>query len=267
MKELFYYTTNNGAGLPQVLALQIGDSYAGFTVSDKEGHHLYRVAYCTTEEWSETDLLSFFEKYDLAKQDFYDVQVAWNFSAATFVPARYFQLENSTGILSGLYGNIAGSSVIAESVAEWQLQTTYAAPANVLEVVKRIFPAAKYRHLRTLLLKKLTSNAAGALEVSFQTDSFTVIATKGSKLLLAETYTYSSPEDVLYYLLKICKQFSLLQQDVALQLSGLVDKQSALYRELYQYFIHIEFNVAAWGETMYPAHFFTSFNHLAQCAL
>jgi hypothetical protein len=50
-------------------------------------------------------------------------------------------------------------------------------------------------------------------------------------------------------------------------LSGLIDKQSALYKELYQYFINIEFSEAGWNMagTEYPAHFFTSLNDLAQC--
>ncbi len=266
LKELFYHTTEHEAGPPQVLALQIGEGYAGFTISDKEGVHLYRVAYCTAEEWNESSLLSFFEKYNLSQQDFYKVQVAWNFSAAAFVPAKHFQFEEASTLLTGMYGLGMAGSVVAEPVAEWQLQTAYAVPGIIIESVMKRFPAARCRHLRTMLLKKLTSHTEGVLDVSFETDRFSVIAAKEGRLLLAETYAYSSPEDVLFYLLKACGVFGLSQQHVALQLSGLIDKQSALYRELHQYFIQVQFREADWGETAYPAHFFTSFNELAKCA-
>jgi hypothetical protein len=47
----------------------------------------------------------------------------------------------------------------------------------------------------------------------------------------------------------------------------MIDQQSALYKELYQYFLHIEFRNASWTipADEYPAHFFTSLNELAQC--
>lgn len=266
MKELFYYNSNPESGLPLVLALQLGEAYAGFTISDKSGSNLYRVAYCIADEWDETTLLAFFDKYGLSQEQFYEVQVAWAFSFVTSVPARNFQFENATGVLTGLYGAAGMGNVVSESVPEWQLQTSYVLPVFVTETIKKKFPAAKHRHLRSLLLKKMISEPEGILQVVFETDRFMVVAAKHGRLLLAQTYEYACAEDVLYYLLRICNEFSLAQQEVVLQLSGLFDKQSALYRELYQYFIHVKINDASWGETTYPAHFFTSFNYLAQCA-
>ncbi|HNA96743.1 MAG TPA: DUF3822 domain-containing protein, partial [Chitinophagaceae bacterium] len=63
------------------------------------------------------------------------------------------------------------------------------------------------------------------------------------------------------------QQFSLSQQTVSVRLSGLIDKQSALYKDLYQYFREITFREAGWHtvEPEYPAHFFTSLNDLAPC--
>jgi hypothetical protein len=90
---------------------------------------------------------------------------------------------------------------------------------------------------------------------------------KDSKLILAQSFPYSTPEDVVYYLLKACQQFSLSQKEVSVHLSGLIDKQSSLFKELYQYFIHPEFREAGWNSgSEFPAHFFTSLNDLAQCA-
>ena len=107
--------------------------------------------------------------------------------------------------------------------------------------------------------------------VDFKTDSFSVVARQNGSLLLAQIFNYTSAADVLYYLLKICKQFSLPQNEVHVFLSGLVDKQSAMFKELYQYFLNIQFaslqNQVKLGESFndYPEHYFTSLSRLAAC--
>ena len=89
---------------------------------------------------------------------------------------------------------------------------------------------------------------------------------------MAQTYYYLKPEDVIFNLLKTCNRFSFSQDDVLLKVSGLIERQSALFKELYQFFLRIEFrNAPDWGsistgEVAYPAHYFTTLNDLAQCA-
>ena len=56
------------------------------------------------------------------------------------------------------------------------------------------------------------------------------------------------------------------QYEVQLSISGLVDKDSALYKELYSYFINIEFRNANWTHADHPNHFFTHLNDIVKCA-
>jgi hypothetical protein len=97
------------------------------------------------------------------------------------------------------------------------------------------------------------------------------VAVKDTSLLLAQIFSYQKAEDVLYWLLKICRQFSISQEQVILVLSGLIDKQSAVFKELYQYFLNIEFasienDIQLSGEFEdYPVHFFSSIFKLASC--
>ena len=85
-------------------------------------------------------------------------------------------------------------------------------------------------------------------------------------MLLAQTFQYKTPSDVVYYLIKACSQNSLSRKDVKVQLTGLIEKESFLYKELNQYFLNLEFRKAAWNsENEFPAHYFTSLNDLAKC--
>ena len=106
------------------------------------------------------------------------------------------------------------------------------------------------------------------IEVAFISNYFRVLVVKGKQILLAQMYTYTAPMDVLYYLLKIGKEFQIDQQEVALVLSGFIDEDSALYKEMYNYFSDVSFkpsSVNTLSETNYPQHFFTSLNNLVAC--
>ncbi len=143
----------------------------------------------------------------------------------------------------------------------------YAVPAEIKDWVSRKFPTARFWHQYSLDVRNsIGVTEEGRLQVDFRKEEFVVIATNRNNILLTQTFEYTTPEDVLFYLLKICNQFSLSRERVELQLSGLVDKQSSLYKELYQYFINIKFRNAQWNTGVeYPAHFFTSLNDLAKC--
>ncbi|MBK8951666.1 MAG: DUF3822 family protein [Chitinophagaceae bacterium] len=184
------------------------------------------------------------------------------------MPVRYFRHEEAGAIHAALFGKESSSNVVSELIAEWQLHNVYSLPVFVQQWMAEQYQAFRYFHQHTIALRNLLNNESGLIQADFCQNSFSIVAGKGNKLLLAQTYFYESPSDALYYLLKICQEFSLLQQDVQVQLSGFIDKESSLYRELHQYFIHISFRDADTVVTAEnPAHFFTSLNDLARCAL
>ena len=185
------------------------------------------------------------------------------------MPYKEFTDENAALLLKALFGVNEDSNITTEAIPEWQLYNVLAIPKDVADWIRNRFSSAKYVSQCAVSIKSAnTANAGGSMLVDFRTDDFSVMVTNQSKLLLAQTFSYSTPDDVVYYLLKVCQQFSLAQQEVQINLSGLIDKQSALYKELYQYFINVQFREAAWSipDNEYPAHFFTSLNDLARCA-
>ena len=135
--------------------------------------------------------------------------------------------------------------------------------------MKSKFSSGNYWHQYTIGIHHVKpEDSNGHLLVDLRANDFTVIAAKGNTLLLTQTFPYSTPADVLYYLLKTCHDYNLSQKQVLVSLSGLIEKDSALYKDLYQYFIHITFRSSNWetAEDEYPGHFFTSLNDLAICA-
>jgi Protein of unknown function (DUF3822) len=267
LKTLFHIQNKKEEGLPLVLSLSIGERHAAFAITNKMSGDLHELAYCSTDNTDAAALDSLKEIFPVLKNVFFQVLVSYDTQQSQLISSAGFNPDNAADIITALYGYAPGRVVVAEQVTGWQLQNVYSLATDIQQWINIQFPAARFHQLYSNGVKNLVNNEAGTLLIDFRQEDFVVIAGKGSRFLLAQTYSYTTPEDVLYYLLKICQQFSLSQNEVAVQLSGFIDRQSSLYKELYQYFVNISFREPGWNNTgEHPAHFFTSLNDLATCA-
>ncbi|MBL7747887.1 MAG: DUF3822 family protein [Chitinophagaceae bacterium] len=266
MKQLFHIDNPGETGLPQTLSLRIGEKYICYAITTKAGDQLHGLTYCTSAEWTETELEDFFTAYPALNEPFYQVLITYDSPFSSFVPFQDFKHEEAGAILSSLFGKATASLSVAEAVPEWQVFSVFAIPKEINDWVTRKFPSARCWHQYSVGARYLEkSHNEGHLLIDIRKEDFTLLAVHGGNLLLAQTYAYSTPEDVLYYLLRAANEFSLAKEECKVSLSGLVDEQSALYKELYQYFVHLEFRDASWDSGEYPRHFFTSLNDLARC--
>lgn len=186
------------------------------------------------------------------------------FPEAVLLPQRY--AGAAADVVPELYPT--GGTVQQDRIGEWQLTTAYAFPPALDAALHQAFPQAEYFHAFTPALKGHHGvDAPTQLQVHFAPRQFRVLARREGFLQLAQIYRYDSPLDVVYYLLRIAAETGLPGADTPLVLTGLIDEESALYRELYQYFTHLHFGTApgAHAEEGRPAHFFTSLYNLAQC--
>jgi uncharacterized protein DUF3822 len=186
------------------------------------------------------------------------------------VPSQYHNENSGKSLVGTIYGSRNGLSVIAEDVKQWQLHNVYAVPAEIKEWMDRVFPGYHRVHHYTMVLEMMPTDSSDHLLIDFTPGEFSFIVLKENKILIAQTLAYTTPEDILYYLLKTCNQFSLSRGEIQLFISGMIEKESQLYRELYLYFLNVSFREPGWKlhnsqDEEYPAHFFTSLNDLARC--
>jgi len=216
--------------------MRIGERHYSFAISDKAGTELYSLAYYSAGE-IHSDLLSdIFSQHAELHNSFYEVQVSYDHPGSILIPLQYHQEADTKTLLNTLYGSTIQSPVISEAINEWQLYNVYTVPGDVQDWVSRVFPAYKYRHNYTLGIRMIPGGSPDRMLIDFDTDEFSFIVVKQDKLLIAQTLSYTTPEDILYCLLKTCNQFSLSREEVQLSISGLIEKESQLFRELYLYF-------------------------------
>lgn len=188
------------------------------------------------------------------------------FADAILVPRKFFAQDSN--LLEVVYED-GGNIRFYDFASQWQLVNLYSLPRSIFEVINEQFSDATFRHVYTPALKVITEvDAPEQINVHILNKQFRIMVTMDNKLKLLQTYTFMAPMDVIYYLLKICNEFGMTQEQVHLTLSGFIEMESALYKDIYQYFTNISFAQHAaleMPEHNYPQHFFTSLHNLAAC--
>lgn len=181
------------------------------------------------------------------------------------VPSHHFTEESAAQFIVSLYGHETGR-LMYDEVAEYNLMVVHHVPHALVQEIKRIDDAL-IMHCYTCQLRT-NNDTADTIAVYFTGKEIRVVAKQESQLKQAQTYFYSTPLDVVYYLLLICQQYGFSQVDTTLVLSGMVSQDSAMYKELYQYFSNIHFwkpPVKTTLQSEYPPHFFSSLYNLVAC--
>lgn len=265
-------TQGNHDASQQVLSIRVGEHHFGFSISDLATNALIQLTWYMADETGHLDPAGVYEKHGELRQPFHKIMIGFDHPKSLLVPPGLYTESDPRLLLETMYGINGRHAIIREDIPGWQLQNVYAVPKETQDWLERHFPSAQYRHNYSVGIRQISTNDfEGSILVDFRANDFSLVASKAGRLLLVQTFSYSTPADVVFYLVKICQELSFQQETVRLGLSGLVEKNSNLYRELDHYFLHIQFREPSWqigtdSGQEYPPHFFTSLNDLALCA-
>jgi hypothetical protein len=265
LKTLFNIQSE-AADQPEMLLLELGADQLKFALYSKEEDRFSHIRIYETNEFDmEGDLVSILN--ELSQRKLAGVMACSSFPQALLLP------QNKTGEYTELFKNLFPEPVreiIKDDIPEWQIVNVYAFPLEIHKQLERSFSGLNFIHNFSCQLKNYNGfDQEDQISIDFSTRQFRVLVKKQGKLELAQIYSYVRPLDVVYYLLKINSEMGMDQSEVLLVLSGLVEKDSALYQVLHDYFSNIVF--AGTGKTRFPEnelplHFFASIKNLAECA-
>lgn len=143
----------------------------------------------------------------------------------------------------------------------------FAVPHAVHKVLQKHFHSVTYRPAQACI--PATGGEANSIHVFFVDHQIRVAVYQHHQLQLVQQYSFGVPLDVVYYLLKMCTEFGLSQQETLLSVSGFIGAGSPLYKELHQYFLNIRFSdldSVTIEDQPAPRYYFSSLFNLAQCA-
>lgn len=186
------------------------------------------------------------------------------FPDVTLVPR---QLATEKG-LNGFINYGTKDKVFVDDVAEQDVQIVYTIPDAFYNLLMQQ-SNSRTMHVHTAAIKMQPTGIAYYISLHFTSKEFRVLAVKNGQLQLAQIYPFTAPLDVVYYLLMISAQYGMPQSDTVVEMSGLVDESSALYKEVFQYYTQVQLAAPhqySWQHSEYQPHFFSSIFNLAACA-
>jgi Protein of unknown function (DUF3822) len=155
------------------------------------------------------------------------------------VPAILNSESGKEQLLQLVHGPQTNRVLVKDIVLQQSVVNHYAVDAGLASLLNKRFPKGEWWHVQSLLLTKTAAGEARiTATISFNEVQLTV--ERNGNWLLLQSYSYHTPEDVLYYILNSMQQLELTQEETTVYLQGMIDQQSALYDVLYLYILNLK---------------------------
>jgi hypothetical protein len=270
LKRLFNIKNGEAAGNDSdVLICELSNYHICYAIADAGFKKVNTLIYYESE--TPITAAGFSETYSdegLDENEFSKRIISCGFPQVAFVPVSLFKKDEPGLFLEGT-GIQQNDPVYYDDVTQQNLAVVYSLPQLIADEIMQN-EAVEMINSFTPSLKNINAiQANDQIHVQFNRKEIRILVVKNNQLQLAQTYAYAAPLDVVYYLLAICNQFELSQSS-AVVLAGLIDENSAMYKELHQYFSNMSFagnSDFSLFANDYPQHFFSSIYNLASCVL
>lgn len=210
-----------------------------------------------------------FHQKEILSKKFKKVCVCYSFRESVLIPFSLYDRQKDSTLMNMMFGDLnSNQTILTDVVTDESLYNTYRVSSAISEVIQNQFTDASNTHQYTLLLKR-SAEETDHLSVIFYTQKVIVRLIKDGRCQLVNTFNYQTPEDVSYVLLNICDQFKI--ENAHLIISGLLEENSPLYKEVYKYFNEIELATLSEGSlyseeiTKFPSHYFSYIFAIDQC--
>ncbi|MBC8753763.1 DUF3822 family protein [Kordia sp. YSTF-M3] len=194
----------------------------------------------------ETEINTIFEQHaEILEQSFQAVTVSHINTLSTFVPKPLFSDKNLADYLK--YNNkiLANDYMTFDVISNNDMVNVYIPYVNINNLFFEKYGAFTYRHFATILIENIFQLSNNSEEptvyVHVQKEQFEIIIIQNKKLLLYNSFEYSSSEDFIYYLLFTLEQLELNTNTLQLYFLGDISKEDVLYTVAYTYIRNVDF--------------------------
>ncbi|MCX7549427.1 DUF3822 family protein [Xanthomarina sp. F2636L] len=179
------------------------------------------------------------------QNNFNKVHVVYVNELATIVPKPLFNEDYLADYLKFNSKILKSDFIVYDNLEINDSVTVYVPYVNINNYIYETFGSFTYNHFSSILVEKILQIEKHADDVKFYVhvnkDHFEIVVSNQGKLILFNTFDYSSKEDFIYYILFTMEQLGLNPEKTNLVLLGDIDKESNLFTILYTYIRHISF--------------------------
>jgi hypothetical protein len=233
-----------------VLHLVFGTESLSFMAADSRGMVL------ALESWEYANATKPFEQFEreprriLMEEPIFQLPFSRKHTAVfhpnvTLVPRRLFQHAALPDYFN-LILKPAEYQYAYEELPEFDAYLVYATEKAQANLLAAVFPKSRIHHLAVPILRYIRSMAGisdHTVFVNLRSNIAQVAVLERQNLLLFNSYSFSAPTDLLYFILLAYDQFKLDPKHTPLTVAGNILKDSELYRILFRFVQEVRFAV------------------------
>jgi len=179
------------------------------------------------------------KKVDCAQMSWQRVDIAVASQKITIAPHAFMEDANDLNIISAAYSVTPGEKILSEPVFDLGPVTAILVPGYISEFCAAIFPSSFLRNEAAVfvkgILRKHSQLIARQVFINIYHDFFEISVIQGLRLLYLNAFRYSSPSDVLYYVIFVLEQLGFVPSEEKVTLMGDIVANSTIYLQLKMY--------------------------------
>ncbi|ADV50178.1 hypothetical protein Celal_2900 [Cellulophaga algicola DSM 14237] len=248
IKKTEINTTNSELSYKK-LSIQISLNGLSFCVLDSVENSIIAQEHISFEEevipfQLQKNLKEALEKFDINKMSFSHITVIHRNPLFTLVPKALFNPDELPNYLKFNAKILANDHIAYDEIKNYEIVNIYVPFANINNYIYELFGEFEYKHSGTILIESLLNNFTGGKEticyahITEEQVDITVISNK--KLLFFNSFTFSTKEDFIYYILFTIEQLKLDTETIKLRLFGAIEEGDELYNLTYTYVRNVD---------------------------
>lgn len=232
------------------LSIQISLNGLSFCVLNTESNTVVFLKEIPTEK-RETPykilnlLIDAFDTEKALQTGFNSIHVIHENELATLVPEPLFQEENLADYLKFNSKILRSDFISFDTIDINKSVNVYVPYVNINNYIYEQFGIFSYKHFSTILIESILEKEQAETDtkmyVHVQKTHFEILVVKQGKLLLYNSFEYSTKEDFIYYILFTSEQLQLNPDELILVFLGSVSDNDELHNIAYKYIRHIRF--------------------------
>ena len=233
------------------LSVLLHNKQFSFLVTDYQSNYLFKLAVYKLNEADANALnaAAFNDKVELYKSflslpgfaelNYRKVEIAFSGAKVSVIPPDFVTFGNKKNIVSAAYTVADWEEILTESVFAEGPAIASLFPAYIRQAVESVFPDAWMRNASAVfikaVMKKYSQTIIRQIFLNFHDDFFELSVIQGSLLLYLNSFKYSEPADVLYFVLFVLEQLGFVSSEENIIVMGETDEDSEVYKLLEMY--------------------------------
>ena len=176
---------------------------------------------------------------------YHKTKLAFINNNATLVPLRLYDPEQKKTYLQHLRALKDDDSIAVNMLSGIGANLVYAVSDPIYKMLLSYFPSGKFYHGFAPILmgyrRSMEHQHGSQIFLNVKENLLQLVLFDGNKLQFCNSFPFQTSKDFIYFVMLIFDQFKLKPESTAVHLSGLIERDSEIYKHLYRYIRHINF--------------------------